>query len=277
MISTDDLNDDLNDVAKSRFLEKIHTICVEEFKSKKPLKDYTDKQRSEALSRWFCNEVLDISSDRIDDIVAIDGGGDYGVDFFHVFDYTILRVKHANKKYINLDAGIDINPKAMEFFKKYNTVLKKAVNLEWARFLEKLNLGVPRLIQKTEGEIIPRTALGKYRKALEPYFKNCYYCNNPLQKNETHVEHVIPFDYIAEDNIWNFTLACQKCNCTKLGSLPPEKFLDELISRNKNYRSKISMIDKSLTLLGVNYEKIIRDHFENAKSHGYVVLKDFPN
>lgn len=192
------------------------------------------------------------------------------------FDYTILRVKHANKKYVDLDAGIDINPKAMEFFKKYNAVLKKAVNLEWARFLEKLNLGVPRLIQKTEGEIIPRTALGKYRKALEPYFKNCYYCNNTLVKNETHVEHVIPFDYIAEDSIWNFTLACQKCNCIKLGSLPPEKFLDELISRNKNYRSKIPMLEKSLTLLGENYEKVIRDHFENAKSHGYLVLTDFP-
>jgi len=193
------------------------------------------------------------------------------------FDYTILRVKNENRKYVNLDAGIDINPKAMKFFKKYNTVLKKAVNLEWARFLEKLNLGVPRLIQKTEGEIIPRTALGKYRKALEPYFKNCYYCNKLLEKNQTHVEHVIPFDYIAEDNIWNFTLACQKCNCTKLGSLPPEKFLNELINRNRNYRSKIPMLDKSLTLLGANHEKIIRDHFENAKSHGYVVLENFPN
>ena len=193
------------------------------------------------------------------------------------FDYTIARVKHSNKKYVDLDAGIDINPKAMEFFKKYNAVLRKAVNLEWARFLEKLNLGVPRLIQKTEGEIVPRTALGKYRKALEPYFKNCYYCGIQLVKNQTHVEHVIPFDYIAEDNIWNFTLACQKCNCTKPGSLPPKKFLDELINRNKNYREKIPMIDTSLTLLGENFEKIIRDHFENAKSHGYVVLKKFPN
>ena len=192
------------------------------------------------------------------------------------FDYKILREKHANRKYIDLDAGIHINPKAIDFFKKYNIVLKKAVNLEWAKFLEKLNLGVPRLIQKTEGEIIPRTALSKYRKALEPFFKNCFYCENPLSKNETHVEHVIPFDYVAEDNIWNFTLTCQKCNCAKLDSLPPEKFLEELINRNKNYRSKISMLDKSLIRLGINYEKIIRDHYENAKSHGYVVLKNFP-
>ena len=192
------------------------------------------------------------------------------------FNYTIDRPIHSNKKYINLEAGIDINPKAMEFFKKYNTVLKKAVNLEWARFLEKLNLGVPRLIQKTEGEIIPRTALGKYRKVLELYFKNCFYCGKELVKNETHVEHVIPFDYIAEDNIWNFTLACQKCNCSKLGSLPPKKFLEKLIDRNKNYRDKIPMLNSSLTVLGLNYEKIIQDHFENAKSHGYQILEKFP-
>jgi len=49
-----------------------------------------------------------------------------------------------------------------------------------------------------------------------------------------------------------------------------------LINRNKNYHSKIPMLDTSLVLLGENNEKIIRDHFENAKSHGYVVLKDFP-
>ena len=193
-----------------------------------------------------------------------------------LFDYTILRVIDENKKYVNLNSGIDINPKAMVFLKKYNTVLKKAVNLEWSRFLEELNLGVPRLIQKTEGEIISRTNLGKYRKALESYFKNCYYCNNLLLRNQTHVEHIIPFDYIAEDNIWNLTLACQKCNCMKSGSLPHQKFLDKLIDRNINYRNKIQMMDKSLTLLGVNYEKIIRDHYNNAKSHGYVVLKDFP-
>jgi len=96
------------------------------------------------------------------------------------FDYKIAKVKHSNKKYIDLDYGINLNPKAIQFFKKYNTVLKKAVNLEWARFLEKLNLGVPRLIQKTEGEIVPRTNLSKYRKALEPFFKNCFYCKNPL-------------------------------------------------------------------------------------------------
>ncbi len=193
------------------------------------------------------------------------------------FDCKIDRVKHSNKKYVDLNYGINLNPKAMQFFKNYNNVLKKAVNLEWAKFLEKLNPGLPLLIQKTEGEIIPRTNLSKYRKELEPFFKNCFYCNILLKPGkETHVEHVIPFDYIAEDNIWNFTLACKKCNCKKLGSLPPKKYLDKLIKRNKNYRNKIQMLDKSLIVLGLNYKKIIIDHFEKAKLQGYMVLKKVP-
>ena len=193
------------------------------------------------------------------------------------FDYKIARDIHSNKKLVDLDYGIILNPKAIQFFKKHNVVLKKAVNLEWVKFLEKLNLGVPLLIQKTEGEIISRTNLTKYRKELEPFFKNCFYCNTVLKSGkETNVEHVIPFDYIAEDKMWNFALACQKCNCKKLGSLPPKKYLDELINRNKIYRDKIPILDKSLVILGIDFEKIIRNHFENAKLHGYIVLNNFP-
>ena len=29
------------------------------------------------------------------------------------------------------------------------------------------------------------------------------------------------------------------------------------------------MLEKSLMLLDVNYKKVIRDHFENSKSHRY--------
>ena len=198
------------------------------------------------------------------------------------FDYKITGTNtrtgadKVTEKYPDLNAGIDINPKAIVFFKKNNILIKKAVNLEWARYLEKLNLGVPKLIQKTEGENIARTSLVKYRKVLKPFFKNCFYCQKQLSKKETHVEHVIPFDYIAEDNICNLTLACQKCNCSKLGSLPPEKSLEQLISRNSEYRNKIPMLKKSLAQLGVKPENVIREHYNNAKLHGYRVLKKIP-
>ena len=164
----------------------------------------------------------------------------------------------------------------IKFFKRYNAMLNKGVTLEWAKFLEKLNLAVPKLISKTEGEIVQRTSLVKYRRALEPYFKNCFYCDNELKSGrKTQVEHVIPFDFIAEDEMWNFVLACQDCNCKKLGSLPPRRYLKALIERNKNYR-QITLLDRSLVKLGSDFEKKILDHYENAKSQGYMVLQNFP-
>ena len=193
------------------------------------------------------------------------------------FDYEIARVKHANRKYVDLDYGINLNPNAMEFFRKYNVVLLKAVILEWARFLEKMNIGMPKIITKTEGKNISRKNLEKYKQMLQPFFKDCFYCKNPLlDGGNTQVEHVIPFDYIAEDDIWNLTLVCQRCNLQKLGALPPMEYLNDLIVRNKEYREKIPELEKSLIRLDSDFKKIARNHYENAKSHGYMTLKNFP-
>ncbi len=193
------------------------------------------------------------------------------------FDYKVARVKNPNRKYVDLDYGINLNPNAIQFFKRYNAVLLKAVILEWAKFLEKLNIGLPKIITKTEGKNMSRKSLTKFRKSLEPHFKDCFYCKKLLPDGrDTHVEHVIPFDYIAEDDIWNLTLACQKCNLQKLGALPPMDYLNKLIERNKDYREKIPMLEKSLTRFDSDFEKIIRNHYANAKSHGYMTLKNFP-
>ena len=164
----------------------------------------------------------------------------------------------------------------MDFFVRYKVPLLKSTTLEWAKFLEKLNPAFPALIQKTEGEIVQRTPLPKYRKELIEYgFENCFYCNNLLNPGrETQVEHVIPFAYIAEDEMWNFVLACNKCNSRKLGSLPPNKFVNDLIQRNKEYGEKIPLLKKSLMKLEKDFEKTIDDHITNAKSHGFTVLKN---
>ncbi len=193
------------------------------------------------------------------------------------FDYEIERTINSNKKIVDLDYGINLNPNAIRFFQRYNAVLLKTVILEWARFLEKLNVGLPKIIAKTEGKNIKRKGLVKYRQLLEPFFGGCFYCKEPLQAgSKTHVEHVIPFDYIAEDDIWNLTLVCQQCNLHKLGALPPMKYVTKLIERNKEYRKRIPILEKSLISLEADFERVIMKHYENAQSHGYMLLREFP-
>ncbi len=199
------------------------------------------------------------------------------------FDYKIKRWKPRHDRpaklpIIDLENGINLNPKAMNFLKRYNVALEKAVTLEWVRFIEQFNLGVPELIRKIEGKKEERKSTTKERKALEKAnFRNCFYCNCTLDTGkETHVEHVIPFSFIYQNEMWNFVLACKNCNCAKLGKLPPKKYLNYLIKRNIEYRGKIPELEKSLSKLGDGFEKIIRDHYENAESHGYQVYDKFP-
>ena len=197
------------------------------------------------------------------------------------FDYKIKRWKPRHDRVvklpiIDLEKGIELNPKAMNFFKRYNVALEKAVTLEWVRFIEQFNLGVPELIRKIEGKKEERKSTIKERAVLEKAgFKNCFYCKLPFTKNEMQVEHVIPFSFIYQNEMWNFVLACQNCNCVKLGRLPSEEYLDCLINRNKEYKEKIPELKKSLSKLGDGFEKIIRDHYTNAKSHGYQIYDKF--
>ena len=211
--------------------------------------------------------------------------GDETIDKAPIFfEYKIrgYKKRHDREKdtpLIDRDYGINLNPDVMSFFKLRNVSLNKAVTLEWARFLEEINVGVPKLIAKIEDKI-PSRNLTTERAALEPVEKNCFYCRIPLESVENDIEHVIPFAYVRENEMWNLTRACKQCNCKKLGSLPSpkEKWLGKLFERNKKYRNDITpegkklgkMLDKSLKRLGDKHESIIRIRYDNAEDLGFL-------
>ena len=133
-----------------------------------------------------------------------------------------------------------------------------------------LNESVNMLIQNLGLSGLILRSLISLKNKLGKIHHNCFYCKKKLQRGRsTHLEHVIPFDYIAEDNIWNFALACQKCNCKKLGALPTEYFLRKLIKNITSDRNKISKLDDSLKELGDDFAQVIENHYRNAKKLGY--------
>lgn len=193
-----------------------------------------------------------------------------------LFDYKVKPGwRNPNKKNTDLSYGINVNPEFIEFVKRRYMLLKTLVIHEWAKFLEKYNHGVPLIIQKLSGEKIKRKDTKTEKEILGKHHENCFYCGDKLQPGkQTHLEHVIPFDYIAEDNIWNFSLACQKCNCKKSGALPTEDKLEELITNITNDRNKeeMELLDNSLKELGDDFADVIRNHYRNAKKVGYAPI-----
>lgn len=172
--------------------------------------------------------------------------------------------------------SIHLKPQALDFFKQNYYLLLKAVILEWAKFLEKINVGLPMLISKIEGYERQRSSLEKFKVILGKYFDKCFYCDNyfNFEKQMIHVDHFIPWSYIYEDEPWNLVLCCRDCNLKKHSSLPLEIFISKLVTRNERYYNIIEILSKSLLKLDSErkYENAIRKHYQNCKDYGFTVI-----
>jgi hypothetical protein len=172
---------------------------------------------------------------------------------------------------------IHINPTALKFLKENHSLLSKAITLEWARFLEKINPGLPMLISKIESIGRHKGSLEKVKLVLLKHFDTCFYCNKPLssERQLVHVDHFIPWSYVFEDELWNMVLVCRGCNLKKHGSLPSERFVYRLVERNKEYLDTIDLLKKSLSRLNPesNCERAITKLFQNCLDYGFAVRR----
>jgi hypothetical protein len=172
---------------------------------------------------------------------------------------------------------IYVKPMALKFFRENYSLLSKAIIFEWAKFLEKINLGLPMLISKIESSERYRGSLEKVKRIMLKHFDTCFYCNNALssEKQMIHVDHFIPWSYVFEDELWNLVLTCRKCNLKKHSSLPSEKFIYKLVERNKEFSNTIDPLKKSLSRLDpeTNYERAITKHFQNCLDYGFTVIR----
>lgn len=60
----------------------------------------------------------------------------------------------------------------------------------------------------------------------------CFYCGESLY-DPIHVDHVIPYQAIQHNEIWNLVLTHEACNEDKSDNIPPLHFIENLISRNE--------------------------------------------
>ena len=190
------------------------------------------------------------------------------------YQYAAGPPDKSGNRSIDRAGGILMNPKAMKFLRRNHGALHSVVIMEWVRAIERLNFGSPNLTSRLSGEYGIRNQR-QFLNILKRFEHSCFYCGTGLDfDSSTHVDHVIPFDYMGDTELWNLVLACQRCNCEKLGSLPPRRYIDRLVERNLSHhdnrklRESMDRIDR--------LEQNIGWHYENAKRHGYHVKRAFP-
>lgn len=132
--------------------------------------------------------------------------------------------------------GIYLSLAAYNFISKYKMDIEKLNYYSWARFLEKVNTDevLVRILDKLDLSTPQRNDLSVYRELLYREFQEnrCFYCGKKLDKTTIHVDHFIPWKFVKSDNLWNFVLACPKCNLTKHDNLVSKDYLLKLEKRN---------------------------------------------
>jgi hypothetical protein len=189
----------------------------------------------------------------------IEGNRTVNRSLFYMYDRNAIRVK----------------PKALQFFKENYMLLFKSIILEWARFLERTNHGLPRLISKIEYYVSERRSLESYKRILRERVDLCFYCNNRLSSDSrrVHADHFIPGSYVYEDEIWNLVLTCSSCNLKKHSSLPQQKFVKKLIDEYGRQGMTMGKFSKSLVRLDPtgNYEYALNRYYQSCLDYGFTI------
>jgi len=99
-----------------------------------------------------------------------------------------------------------------------------------------------------------RTNLTRLIPVLQGYQQNtCFYCGQELY-SPIHVDHVIPYQAIKHNEIWNLVLSHEFCNEDKSDNLPPKQFIESLIARNEFVlRSDLPLKEELKKVLGKTY------------------------
>ncbi len=162
---------------------------------------------------------------------------------------------------------LKISPYMYEFLCKHKLAVEKVNYYEWAKYMEKVNddAVLDHLLTKIENST-QRNNLSVYRRILFEEFesKNCFYCGKPLKGDAVHVDHFIPWSFIRDDQLWNFVLACPRCNESKRDKLPEMIYVDKIMERNAAARLK------KYTSLFINYQsQNLKNIYMWAMTNGY--------
>ena len=123
----------------------------------------------------------------------------------HLDTKKIIYEKVPKENYILVDHML------VNFFRKYREILLAALNYTITRYLEKLNF-VPRIAEKISGNIPRSYPTEEERQIILKINNLCFYC----KKNPgICMDHVIPFNFLFQTEIFNIVPACKGCNSTK--------------------------------------------------------------
>jgi hypothetical protein len=142
-------------------------------------------------------------------------------------------ILNRKEKYITIKAS------DAKQLKENNLVLTQLFNYKWSLLLEKYNYS-PKIGHKVKGsgdEEIKRNSLQAYKKILLLQFGENqirdFYTNELIAEEDISIDHVIPWSFIYDDDVWNLVVTTKSNNSSKSNHMVSEYYIEKLQERNK--------------------------------------------
>ena len=129
-----------------------------------------------------------------------------------------------------------LNEKSFHFLSENKALLEQANYYEWLKMceaiLDRANSSYNNLSTVLEN-ITKRADLSYFKDELNKLAttQTCFYCGKHLTSSSP-LDHVIPWDFMKQDELWDLVFCCQSCNSSKNNRIPAQEFLDKLKERN---------------------------------------------
>jgi HNH endonuclease len=141
-----------------------------------------------------------------------------------------------------------INPSYHSFMQRHQRMLLYMANYHLALFLEKFNEqgDTTHILMKVEN-VSKRSSLDPFYQILQANYESyCFYCGKKVTKDNTHVDHFIPWSFVQADQLWNLVLSCAPCNLSKNDKLANVVFLEDLVLRNEDMLKNKRLISSNV-------------------------------
>ncbi len=164
-----------------------------------------------------------------------------------------------------LETVIEIDPEWAEYLVKHKEILRGWTQLKLIQYLQNKNPSVPGIADKIE----PPTArdidrVRKYWKlivSVDPSLRDIY-GDTELANEKISVDHFVPWQYVAHDELWNLHPTTREINSSKSNSLPSwEKYFNSL--GNIEYRAY--ELRRTNQCVSDEFDKIAPYHLNNQE------------
>lgn len=123
-----------------------------------------------------------------------------------------------------IDTEIEINESWYDYLYRHKEILRGWVQLKLIRYLQNKNPNVPGIADKIESPIARNIdRVRKYWKIIievDPSLKDIYSRSLLADVNNISIDHFVPWQYVAHDELWNLHPTTRSINSSKSNSLP---------------------------------------------------------